>query len=173
MWPFRKYRNRHDLACLKLIPQGSLVLTKEEEDVVQKGFDQVHQMAAPGRWAVKTEHVQSFQYSIAAMALHLRADELAMQLRIGVLRPTPDREQIVEKMLSAASKACAFFPVPIYLYHLACAMELAGKIDDARETFRVFVHWQREFIPGEIHGFGPSDDDVPEALAYAETMVAA
>ncbi len=52
-------------------------------------------------------------------------------------------------------------------------MELAGKIDEAREIFRVFLHWQREFNHGEIHGFGPSDDDIPGAIAYADKMVAA
>jgi hypothetical protein len=174
MWPFRKHSGKYEPACLKLIPKDPIELTKEEQDEVQKGFDRVHQSAGPGqRLAVKKEHVQSFQYSIAAMALHWRAEELALQLRIGLVRPTADRERIIEEMLSAASKACAFFPVPIYLYHLGCAMELAGKVDDACETFRMFLHWQREFKPDEIHGFGVSDDGIPEAIAYADKMVSA
>lgn len=174
MWPFRKHHSRNNPAFLKLIPTDQIELTKEEQDEVQKGFDQVHQAVGPGqRLVVKKECVQSFQYSIAAMALHLRAQELALRLRIDFTCPPAERAQIVEKMLSAAGKACAFFPVPIYLYHLGCAMELAGKNDDARETFRAFLRWQREFNPGDVHGFGPPTDDIPEAVAYAETLVAA
>jgi hypothetical protein len=178
MWPFKKSAKQTTPPTFtdeeREVVQVRLSLTKEEQEEIQSFFDTMLSMGPPGhKLYVKAEHKVAMEDSWTATALHFHADSLARLIRSGVYRPDENREILTEKMLSAAYKAFAIFPVPIYAYDLACALDVADEPVEASRMFSEFLRLQSSFKAGVIQEVVMSQRDVAAAVNHASARIAA
>ena len=142
MWPFRKHRD-HAAAGLSIVlgrlaTEASVALTDEEHEEVKSFYDQIHGMGSDVRRSYRIGKDKDAMASAwSAMALQRRAERLAKSVELGLCKGGEGRAYLTDNILSAAIKAYAICPIPIHLYDVACAMELAGLHDDARRIRRI------------------------------------
>jgi hypothetical protein len=57
---------------------------------------------------------------------------------------------MLDKAIIAELKAYGLHNLPLYLFHLSCIYELAGKLDKAEMWFKNFLRDQSEFTPDKV-----------------------
>jgi len=153
--------------------EAAVALTDEEREEVESFYDQIHSMGPESRRPfVMGRRSDEIAGSWSAMALQQRAERLTRTLDLGMYHCNEDRLHLTDQILSAATKAYAIFPIPIHLYDVGCAMELAGLYDDARQCFADFLRSQSQFEPDETAETVESRRDLRSAISHASSRVA-
>lgn len=145
MWPFNKKKT---LPGFSHDEQGNLKfsLTDEESAAIQQMFDSLKQPG--GEFYVKEEYADDITKGMGSQALMFYARE---QITFSNLDSNKaDKQKFIKKAIAAIGKAYSFFPLPIYLYDLACFIELAGNKEAAKNTFREFVKTQSKYRYNKI-----------------------
>jgi len=80
----------------------------------------------------------------------------------------------IDKAITSISKAYSIFPIPIYVYDLACLQEMSDNKDKAKDTFNVFLKLQSKFIPSRLQQIEVESQsiDIEEAIMQARIRVA-
>lgn len=159
MWPFGK---KHDLPGFKRDEKGNLTfdLTEEEQQEVENTF----KMFEGGLF--RSDVANDMQNGITAFAL---SNYVTRQVMMSEMESQKEnREKILVKAIAAIVKAYSFYELPIYIYDLACFMEMAGRIDVARDIFRDFLKKQTEFKPGQIDELLLKQRNIDEAIKDAK-----
>jgi len=177
MWPFRQSRGHAGPGLPQVVgrlaTEASVVLTDEEREEVEAFYDQIHGMGSEARQPYRIgEHTDAMASSWSAMALQRRAERLAKYIEFGMYRGREGRTNLTDNILSAAIKAYAICPIPIHLYDVACAMDLAGLYDDAEQGFGEFLQSQARFVPDAVQENIASRRDIRPAIAHAMARVA-
>lgn len=159
MWPFRK---KHDLPGIKRDEKGNLVfeLTEEEHKEIEKAFKMFE------GYMIHTNFVDDIQKATTAFALSSYAKKQVMMSEMESQRE--NRDKFLEKAIAAITKAYSIYQLPIYIYDLACFVEMAGRIDAARNLFRDFLKKQLNFKLGNIDELLMRQRDIYEAIKDAK-----
>ncbi len=164
MWLFNKKTN---LPGFKKDNQGNLMfeLTDEEKQEVQKVFDVLK--SSEGEFVVKKESADEIQRGMIAQGLSFYAKDQIIQSEFDSNKDK--KEEFINKAIASISKAYSFCPLPIYLYDLACFMEMNGKNKEAKDIFRKFLKLQNNFKPTRIQEIllNTQQRDVDEAIKEA------
>lgn len=168
MWPFSKKIN---LPGFKRDSQGNLMfeLTDEEKREIQKSFDMFK--SPEGGLYVKKESADELQNGITARSLFLYC---LKQIKQFELEPNKNKkEEFINNAIASISKAYSFCPLPIYIYDLACFMEMNGKINEAKDTFESFIELQNNFNPNQIQEILLNNParDINEAIKDAQSKL--
>jgi len=162
MWPFRK---KVGLLGFKRDKEGNLIfdLTEEEQQEVENTFKMFEGYSAhPGA-------VDDIQKGTTALALSNYAKE---QVVISEMESQKEyREKLLEKAIAATAKAYSIYQLPIYLYDLACFMEMACRVDESKQAFRDFLKKQSEFKPTQLDVLFLRQRDIDEAIKDAKVKV--
>ncbi len=165
MWSFIK--KQLNLPGFKRDSQGNLMfeLTDEEKQEIQKSFDMFK--SPEGELYVKEESADEIQRGITASGLSFYAIDQIKQSELDFNKNK--KEKFINKAISAISKAYTFCPLPIFMYDLACFMEMNGKkIDVAKDTFKIFLELQNNFKPTQIQKTLLKSRDISEAVKDAK-----
>lgn len=168
MWPFNK---RTSLPGYSRDMKGSLVfeLTDEEKQEVQKQFDLFKRPG--GEFIVKKEIAEELQRGTIAQGLFNYAKDQIMLS--GFDSKKNEKNEIINKAISSISKAFSFCPLPIYMYDLACFMEMNEKYTEAKGVFRNFLELQKKFVPTEIQRIllDSQSRNIDSAINHAEQQI--
>lgn len=168
MWPFDKEQK---LPGIKIDSQGKLMfeLTEEEKLEVRKVFDMLK--GPDGEYIAREEAVDEIRRGLTAMGLFNYAKDRI--LFSGFDSNKNKKHELIEKAIASIAKAHAFCPLPIFMYDLACFMEMNGRAVDAKEAFRTFLKLQKEFRATQYQEtlFIALGRDISEAIKDAENRV--
>jgi len=169
MWPFTKKTNLP--SGFEMDNQGNVMfeLTEEENQEVQKLFDMTNN--PDGALYVKKEAADEVQRSLIAMGLFNYAKG---QITLSELDSNKSKKKgFIDKAVDSITKAYSFCQLPIYLYDLACFIEMGGKNEVAKNAFKGFLELQRNFKPSQIQEalLNASRRDVNKALKHAEEKI--
>jgi hypothetical protein len=148
--------------------KGPVVFTDEEVAAINKNLQVFSDMAkasseGEGEWVV-TERVKD---GIVAQGLSNYVDDLIKQARSGNYS---DEQfiQIVKKAISAKTKAFRVFPLPFFLFEVACMLKSIGN-KTATSVFRSFLESQERFKPDETDGIflKAMQCNIDSAMEYA------
>jgi hypothetical protein len=168
MWPFRK---KTKLPGFNKDHYGNWIfeLTDEERREVQSIFDMLKD--PEGTWCVKKEAADDIQQGMAALGLSFYAIGQILQSKLDIYKER--EEEFVNKAIASTMKAYSFCPLPIYMYDIACFMEMNGRISEARSVFGSFLELQSKFKPSQIQEIisNVQRRDIDEAIKYAKEKV--
>ena len=156
MWPFTK---KQRFSGIKENADGTIEfsLTDEEAreaDTALYAFKGV---------LVHPDYAERVRNGTVAVALCRHAKDCVTQ-RFVEAEDTEDRAKwaavrdAAEKAVASVWKSYSLFPLPIFLYHRACFLQMIKRKDEARQLFTAFLKEQAEF----------KIDDVTEALIKHE-----
>lgn len=159
MWPFNKKPNPPGF---KKDYQGNvtLELTDEERQVVQEVFDTLKIQHPERKFYAEKDTVDG----MTSMGLFNYARE---QVRLAYSESNKSREkEFIEKAIASILKAYNFCPLPIYIYDLACFLEMSGKNDNAKKVLTDFLKSQESFKPTQLQKslLDAQDRDMEEVL---------
>ena len=165
MWPFSKKIN---LPGFKRDNQGNLMfeLTEEEKQEIQKVFDMFKR--PDSEFIVKKEAADEIQQGMMAMGLFNYAKHQIIHSDFDSNKKK--KKEFIDKAIASVSKAYSFCPLPIYMYDLACFIEMNGKNDEARNAFKSFLELQENFKPSQIQEMllNAQARDIDEAIKDAK-----
>jgi len=80
------------------------------------------------------------------------------------------KKEFINKAIASVSKAYSICPLPIYMYDLACFMEMNDKNDEAKNAFKSFLELQENFKPSHIQEMllNAQARDIDEAIKDAK-----
>jgi len=162
MWPFRK---KFDSLGFKKDKEGNFTfdLTEEEQQEVENTFKMFEGYKA------HPDVVEDIQKGATAFALSNYAREQVIMSEIKSQKE--NREKLLEKAIAAIAKAYSIYQLPIYIYDLACLMEMVGRMDEARHTFRDFLEKQSQFKPKQFDEIFLKQRDINEAIKDAKVKL--
>jgi hypothetical protein len=168
MWPFIK---KFNLPGFKKDNQGNLMfeLTEEEKQEVQKVSDFLKNPEDPeGKFYAKQEVAEEMGQVMIAMGLFNYAKDQIMLSEFDSNRI--NKKEFIDKAIASISKAFSFCPLPIYMYDLACFLEMNGENNKAKKTFKSFLELQDNFKPSEIQKIllNAQARDIDEAIKDAK-----
>lgn len=143
MWLFSK---KQKLPGFKKDNQENLIfeLTEEEKQVVQEVFDLLKNSYPKSEFYAEQDVIDG----LTSMGLFNYARE---QIKLAYSESDKNKEkEFIEKAIASISKAHYFCPLPVYLYDLACFMEMNGRKDVAKSVFSEFLGLQENFKPSQI-----------------------
>lgn len=168
MWPFSRKTN---LPGIKRDNRGNLTfeLTEEEKQEVQKAFDVFKR--PDGEFMVKQEVADEIQRGITSQGLFFYAKNQIIQSEFDSNKDK--KEEFIKKAIASISKAYSFYSLPIYMYDLACFMEMNGKNNKAKKVFKKFLELQRKFKPSRIQKIFLSTQlrDIDKVIRDAERKI--
>ena len=166
MWLFGKKIN---LSWFKKDNQetSTFELTEEEKSAVQKQFDLFKR---PGEiFVVKKEVAEETNRGITAQALfHYATFQITLS---GFDSNKNNRKEFIDKAIASIAKAYSFCPLPIFMYDLACFIEMSGRVEEAKGVFKSFLDLQKNFKPNQMQGIFLTTlgRDIDEAIKDAES----
>jgi tetratricopeptide (TPR) repeat protein len=168
MWPFTKKQN---LPGFKKDNQGNLIfeLTEEEKREVQKFFNMFKKLFS--EFVIKKEAADEIQKGMMAQGLFYYAQDQIMLS--GFASNKSEKKKFINKAIASISKAYSLYPLPIYMYDLACFMEMIGANDEAKNALKSFLELQENFKPSRIQEIllNAQSRDIDEAIKDAETKI--
>ncbi|SRR5712691_3448350 len=159
MWPF----SRKKTLGIKQTEDGgfSFDITQEEKQEIDKMFDLLKGYRFHPSIADKLKH------GITAKGLaYYAADQISTA---GFASQKNSREECVKKAIASISKAYSIYQLPIYIYDLACYLEMASRSDEAKNMFKMFLKRQADFRPEQLDKIILGDRDASEAIQHATT----
>lgn len=161
MWPFIKSEN---LPGIKQESNGeiSFTLTDEEDAEIRNHFSALKSASGESELYVHPEAHRAMTawaligYSQSQVLLCENADP-------GIV----DRSRCIRKALAAAAKAYSLHSLPIYLFDMACLLEMLGNTASAKEAFRTFLTAQSKFQPTDLDTVILRNRNVDEAQEQA------
>jgi hypothetical protein len=159
MWPFRK---KADYLGFEENEKGesSFTLTEEEQREVQHAFELFE------GYKINPDVADDIQKGTTAMALSDYANEQVLISRMESQKQ--NRERLLEKAIAATIKAFSIYQLPIYLYDLACFMEMIGKVNESKDVFRSFLEKQSNFKPADLDMLFLKQRDIHESIKDAK-----
>lgn len=149
MWPFKKKSKLPD--GLQYDGDGNLVfeLTKEEEQKVNECFRTLYPQAHEGGGlAIHKSVAEEFRTGMVARGLYEYAfDQIALSKQEA---QTSNQGKLIDMAIASIMKAFTIYQLPIYVYDLACFMEMNGRLDLAKGVFKEFLDLQDCFRPSEF-----------------------
>jgi hypothetical protein len=118
-------------------------LTDEESLEVQKAFE-----IYKGYVADK-ENLDELQRAVTGQALYFYANE-QIQQSLYVASNEQEKRKYVSKAIASMGKAFIISQIPIYLYDLACLIEMDGRGDAAKDKFKNFLELQSNYKPSKF-----------------------
>ena len=165
MWPFIK---KERLPGIKRDLQGKLIfeLTEEENREVEKVFAMFKR--PDGEFVVKKEVADEIEKGMIAMGLFNCAKDQIIQSEFDSNKGK--KMEFIDRAIASVAKAYTFCPLPIYMYDMACFMEMNGRNNEARTAFRSFLELQEKFRPSQIQEvlLDSQQRDVDEAIKDAK-----
>ena len=158
MWPFRK---GHKRPRIKRDKEGNpyLELTEEEKRAIE---DTLKQFEGHG---IHRDYYDDIISGATAFALANYATEQVIISETAARKE--DRLVLLDKAIAAITKAYSFYELPIYIYDLACFMEMADRNDLARNVYRLFLDKQAEYKPRQMDEAFTKERDIDEAIKDA------
>ncbi len=165
MWSFFKKRSSPEdkRAENRKLP---IVLTDDEKQAVIKQFAYGKR---PGKeMFVKSEVAEEFENGVTAQGLFHYAKMKVMESDFDSYRDK--RNELIDKAIVSIKKAYEFCPLPIYMYDLACFMEMRGRSSEAKGVFRTFLELQIKFKPTQIQEIllNSENRDIDNAIIHAK-----
>lgn len=158
MWPFRK---GHKRPRIKTNKEGNpyLELTEEEKQAIDDTLKQFE------GYGIRRDCYDDMINGATASALaNYARDQVTMS---ETATRKKNRLILLDKAIAAITKAYSFYELPIYVYDLACFMEMAGRNDLARNVYRLFLDKQVEYKPRETDEAFTKERDINEAIKDA------
>lgn len=134
-------------------------LTEEEKWEVDKMFGLLKDYYAPPSVADKLK-----QGLTARGLANYAADQI---MNAELLSQSAEREISLNKAIAAIGKAYSIYPLPIYLYDLACYFELKDMRNEAKEMYERFLTRQAEYKIEQLDQIFLGDRNIDEAKVYA------
>ncbi len=168
MWPFIK---NSKLPGIKPHQNGrvSFTLTDEEEVEVNRLFEMLKdscQETGPGAWYIHPEAHKAM--TAWALIGYAQSQVTLAELADGQV---VDRNLCFRKALAAASKAYSLHSLPIYLFDMACILELLADTASAQDAFRSFLESQHKFKPSDVDRITLENRDVDAAIRQANQRI--
>jgi hypothetical protein len=170
MWPFTKKTNlppgfRRD-------NQGNVMfeLTEEERKEVQKFFDTCKSFSG-GEFGIKKEVADEVYGGFTSIGLFHYAKG---QIMLSELESNKSkRKEFIDRAVDSITKAFSFCPLPIFMYDLACFIEMGGKNELAKGAFEKFLELQKNFRPSQIQEIilNTLGRDIDNVIKHAEEKV--
>lgn len=161
MWPFTKKLNLLGLG-MKQTKEGGFTfeITEAEQQEIDKLFDLLE------GYAVHPDFADTLKQGLTARGL---ANYAADQFTIADLSSQKkNREEHIRRAIASISKAYSIYQLPIYLYDMACFLEMAvNGHHEAMNTFKLFLKRQSEYKPGKLDGIIMQDRDIDYATKDA------
>ncbi|MHB1236710.1 MAG: hypothetical protein ACYCY7_04025 [Gallionella sp.] len=167
MWPFSK---KPKLPGIKRTQTGNFTfdITEEEQQEINKLFDSL-------KYSLKDHLVHPDFADTLAPGLTARglANYATCQVMMAELpSQINSREECIKKALSSISKAYSIYQLPIYLYDLACCLEMMiNSHDQAKNTFELFLKRQSEYKPEPLDDIFMQGRDIDDAMKDAATKL--
>ena len=162
MWPFRK---KFYSLGFKRDKDGNLTfdLTAEEQQEVENTFKMFEGYKA------HPDVVDDIQKGTTAFALSNYAKQQIVMSEIESQKE--NHKKLLEKAIASIAKAYSIYQLPIYIYDLACFMEMVGRMDEARHAFRDFLEKQSQFKPKQLDELFLKQRDIDEAIKDAKVKL--
>ncbi len=143
-----------------------LKLTKEEKEEIQKGFNELR---SKGEFLVKKELSDEFRKGIMAQGLFFNAKNMIMKSRFNSDRD--NKKEFIDKAISSILKAYSFSSLPIYIYDLACFLEMNNNNKEAKRFFKYFLKLQKNFKPNQIQKVLLASRNIDKAVEDAQEKI--
>ncbi len=168
MWPFG---DEISLPRFKKDIRGNLIfeLTEEEDLAVQKQFDSFKRPVEV--FAVRKEVVDETNRGITAQALfHYATLQITLS---GFDSNKNNSKEFIDKAIASIAKAYSFCPLPIFIYDLACFIEMNGRTKEAKGVFKSFLDLQNNFKPSQMQEIflNTLGRDIDEAIKDAKVKL--
>jgi hypothetical protein len=155
MWPFKK---KQQLPGFQRTVKGDLTFDITEEE--QQEIDILFDMLKDHR--VHPDAADTLTRGITARGLANFAENQIMWA--GFDSQKDNRDKLINKAIASIGKAYSIYPLPIYLYDLACCLYMtANGHKRAANTFKLFLERQGEYKPGPLDDVFMRDRDIDEA----------
>lgn len=169
MWPFFGKMN---LPGFKRDNRGNIIfeLTQEEKEEIQKVIDTLTKRS-DGEYVVKKESVKEIQREMTVLGLFFYAKDQIMKSKFDSNKDK--KGEFINKAIASILKAYHFCPLPIYIYDMACFMEMNGKNEEAKDVFKNFLELQSNFLPSQSQEMLLSAQarDIEEAIKDAKEKI--
>lgn len=163
MWPFSK---KPKLPGIKRTQAGDFTfdITEEEQQEINKLFDSLKDhLVHPDFANTLTQGLTARGLANYATGQIIMA-ELPSQIN--------SREECIKKAFSSISKAYSIYQLPIYLYDLACCLEMmVNGHDQAKNTFELFLKRQSEYKPEPLDDVFMQGRNIDDATKDAATKL--
>lgn len=162
MWPLKK-KSRYPGMQADKAGNFTFVLTEEEKNAVEEEF-------TPFKgYYLRPDIKEQTENALVARGLAHYAERQIMLSTFDSHKT--EMSKLIDKAIAAISKAYSYYSLPIYLYDLACFMEMAGQKEKARDIFRDFLDTQGKYKPAEIDQALLLDRDINDAIRKANLKV--
>ena len=143
--------------------------TEEEIHEIQKAFDMLK--SPDGETVVHPEVADEIQQAMITMGLCNYAKHQIIQSEFDSNKKK--KKEFINKAIASVSKAYSICPLPIYMYDLACFMEMNGKNDEAKNAFKSFLELQENFKPTQIQEMllNAQARDIDEAIKDVKVKI--
>lgn len=162
MWPFKKKRELQGIEKNKE-ENFTVYLTEEEKQAIDDIFKMFE------GYGIHRDYTDDFQKGTIAYALSMYAKEQVMKSETESKKE--NRKIMLDKAIAAIMKAYNIYDLPIYIYDMACFMEMADRIDISRNGFREFIKKESEYEPRHIDEAFLKNRDTDEAIKDAKLKV--
>jgi tetratricopeptide (TPR) repeat protein len=161
MWPYKRGRK---LPGISKDNRGEYTFdfTVEEREAINKAFNIFDE-----KYIIHEKFADQIQNVTIAFALSNYAIDQVYYSKTKTNKKI--RFETLEKAIAAITKAYSIYPLPIYLYDLACFMEMAEKRDIAKRNFRTFLEKYSEFKPDKFSEVLMSQRDIEKAVSDAQS----
>lgn len=138
-------------------------LTEEEKLEVNKTFDFLK------GYAVNPSVADKLKQGLTARGLaNYAADQI---INAELPSQSAERESSINKAVAAIGKAYSIYPLPIYLYDLACYFELKNMHNEAKRMFGLFLARQAEYKIDQLEQMFLGERNIDEAKAHASQQL--
>ncbi len=153
-WPFG--------SKAKMASVDPVDLTEEEQNECQAMLRSLTK-AEGGEYVMREDLIASFKRSIIAVCMMGRAERFLILAN--------SQPQYREEACRAAAKACAVFPLSIYLYDFGCVLDKAGRPSEAKQMFTEFLRRRGTETLDAIMQTTLNQRDVEGAVRHAREAV--
>ena len=143
----------------------SCTFTEEEEHAVNRFFKAMkdpNEETGEGTWYIHPDAHRAMT-AWALMDYARSQVSLAESAEEGLV----NNDLCFRKALAAATKAYSLHALPIYVFDMGCILEMLGDADSARNAFRTFLEFHREFKASDIAKLTLKFRDVDAAVREA------
>ena len=161
MWPFSK---KEKLPGVKRNEAGDFTLdiTEEEQVEINKLFDELKDSR------VHPDFADKLTRGLTARGLANYMSDQIMMAKLSAAGQKYSREDCIKKAIASISKAYSIYSLPIYLYDLACCLEMmANGHGEANTTLKLFLKRQSEYRSEQLDDIFLRGRDVDDATKDA------
>jgi len=139
--------------------KNEIHLTKEEHEAVDREWKlfmaQAPKEEISGEWYAPKGVAETMQKTIASHALFDLAEDYLRRTNGSSIERIDDAEKsnLFEKAITSALKAASIDPDPLNTYKAGIVLEKAGKINDAKTYYRLFLDYSSDLLKNENENY--------------------